>query len=122
METKSFKFGIDLDKPLNKEVEECLKMHAMTVRKVAYHDTLGVFLGVHDGIPSWSKRGPTDGTEKAPTFLDYEEFVRLYSTAKDPVPPLEARMVEVFPNLVAPNAIAVSSEEVKNSGLPGWGG
>jgi hypothetical protein len=106
---------------------------SITVRKVAWHDTLGVFLGFRHGQPVWSKvttasQGPKGG-ELAPTFLDLDDF-RAYLKAelgpegqdvKEQVESIAAgvRVREFVRTLGAPYEGASSAECVE-AGMTGW--
>jgi hypothetical protein len=100
----------------------------MPVYKVAFTPKLGVFLGFSElgNSPVWSIRdksakiGDIKG-RPAPTFLDKDMLDKyLKSAGVGPEDfPKDVELREVYTSN-GPNAPA-TSDDCKNSGLPGWG-
>lgn len=106
---------------------------SVTVRKVAYHEDKGVFLGVRNqGELVWSKLSPDiTASQRAPTFLDLDDFkayLRM-ELALEGRPEVQdvvnhaatgVRVREIVREFGAPYEGA-SSEECVEAGMPGWG-
>lgn len=98
----------------------------MIVYKVMYAPRLGVFLGFGSDGPIWSIKNKKDATKDrlAPIFEDqagFDSYLKSATTGSGQ-PPIElpegAELREVWPT--GPSGTA-SSDDCKNSGLPGWG-
>jgi hypothetical protein len=102
---------------------------AVMIQKVAYSDKLGVFLGIKEGLPVWSKDIGLTGKELAPTFQDRPDLERYLESEFKKVGPTSVaastatalagcRLQEVWPRQDGGMA---GVEEIANSGLPRWG-